>query len=142
MAIKRIKYVSRFAQPLGADDISSLAQSSSWNNLELDVTGVLMTSGGLFFQILEGPAESVDIVFSRIVADPRHTDLLILSSEDSAADRLFPDWSMKTLDLDAASHVRLLPLKALIKAVFDQQRLLDNMTWAIERSLQYEMSET
>ena len=46
---------------------------------------------------------------------------------------------IKYVNLDAASHVRLFPLKALIKAVFEQSRLIGNMTWAIERTIQYEM---
>ena len=70
--------------------------------------------------------------------DGRHTDLLLMSTEDDV-ERLFPDWSMQTINLDAASHVRLFPLKALIKAVFEQGRLMENMMWAIERTVQHEM---
>jgi hypothetical protein len=52
---------------------------------------------------------------------------------------MFPNWSMHTVNLDAASHVRLLPLKALMKAAVDQQRTLDSMVRSIERVLQQEM---
>jgi len=53
--------------------------------------------------------------------------------------RLFPDWSMKTVDLDAAAHVRLMPLKILMQAVYDQRQLVDKMIWAIERTLKHEL---
>ena len=137
--LKRIKYVSRFDQPLSEEAIRAIGEQSQANNERLGLTGVLMASGGLFYQVLEGPAEAVDEVYAKIVADGRHTDLLLLSSEDNVT-RTFPDWSMKTVNLDAAAHVRLFPLKALIKAVFEQSRLIENMTWAIERTIRHEMT--
>jgi hypothetical protein len=33
-----------------------------------------------------------------------------------------------------------LPLKTLIKTVFGQKKLIDNMIWSIERTAQYEMA--
>ena len=58
--LKRITYVSRFAKPFSESELEKLGESSARNNEELGVTGVLMTSGGIFFQILEGPEEAVD----------------------------------------------------------------------------------
>ena len=46
---------------------------------------------------------------------------------------------MKTVDLDAAAHVRLMPLKILMQAVYDQRQLVDKMIWAIERTLKHEL---
>lgn len=136
--VKRIRYVSRFESPLSESDVQAIGEQSRRNNERLDLTGVLMASGGLFYQVLEGPAEAVDEVYRKIVEDGRHTDLLLLSTE-TGVDRLFPTWSMQTINLDAASHVRLFPLKALIMAVFEQTRLAEQMMWAIERTVQHEM---
>jgi hypothetical protein len=47
---------------------------------------------------------------------------------------------MKTVNLDAAAHVRLLPLKVLMEAVFEQQQHIDKMMWAIDRGLRQEFS--
>ena len=136
--VKRIRYVSRFESPLSEADIAAIGEQSRSNNERLDLTGLLMASGGLFYQVLEGPAEAVDEVYNRIVEDGRHTDLLLLSTEHGV-ERQFPRWSMETINLDAASHVRLFPLKALIMAVFEQTRLAERMMWAIERTIQHEM---
>jgi hypothetical protein len=136
--IKRIKYISRFDKPHTEADIEAIGEQSHTNNERLDLTGILMASGGLFYQVLEGPAEAVDEVYARIANDSRHTDLLLLDSEDDV-ERLFPDWSMEIINLDAASNVRLFPLKALMKAVFEQTRLTENMMWSIERTIQHEM---
>jgi hypothetical protein len=135
---KRIRYVSRFESPLSEADIQAIGEQSRRNNERLDLTGVLMASGGLFYQVLEGPDEAVDEVYRKIVEDGRHTDLLLLSTE-TGVNRLFPSWSMQTINLDASSHVRLFPLKALIMAVFEQTRLAEQMMWAIERTIHHEM---
>jgi hypothetical protein len=136
--LKRIRYVSRFESPLSEADIKAIGEQAQRNNQRLDLTGLLMTSGGLFYQVLEGPGEAVDDVYRKIAEDGRHTDLLLLSTE-TGVERQFPDWSMETINLDAASHVRLFPLKALMIAVFEQARITENMMWAIERTIQHEM---
>jgi hypothetical protein len=136
--VKRIKYVSRFEKPHSQADIEAIGEQSRANNQALDLTGMLIASGGLFYQVLEGPAEAVDEVYARIARDGRHTDLLLLSSEHEV-ERLYPTWSMEVINLDAEANVRLFPLKALIKAVFEQTRLAENMMWAIERTMQHEV---
>ena len=138
--MKRIKYVSRFAMPFRESELEELGAKAAEKNKGLDITGVLITSGGLFYQVLEGPAEAVDEIFGHIKSDKRHTDLLVLEIEEDVSQRLFPGWSMKTVNLDAASHVRLLPLKVLMEAVFDQQQHIEKMMWAIERGLRQEFS--
>jgi hypothetical protein len=138
--MKRIKYVSRFATPFRESELEELGRKSAEKNESLGVTGVLLTSGGLFYQVLEGPEDAVDDLFRAIRADKRHTDLLVLGVEEDVTQRLFPIWSMKTVNLDAAAHVRLLPLKILMEAVFDQQQLIDKMMWSIERGLRQEFS--
>jgi hypothetical protein len=140
--MKRITYVSRYSQPLSESDLDTLAELAAAKNRQLDVTGVLMASGGLFYQVLEGPAEAVDGIYAAIEGDDRHTDVLVLGIEDGVPTRQFPDWSMKTVNLDAASHVRLLPLKVLMQAVYDQRLILDKMTWAIERTLKHELGSS
>ncbi len=140
--MKRMTYISRFSKAMDGKQLRELGDLAADKNKRLGVTGVLMASGGIFYQVLEGPEEHVDELYATIERDDRHADLLLLSSDDGVTERLFPDWSMRLVNLDAASHIRLLPLKALIKAVFDQQMLVRNMMWAIERTVHYEMKTT
>lgn len=140
--LKRITYVSRFAKPFSESELKQLGELSARNNQELGITGVLMTSGGVFFQILEGPAEAVDQVYAAIAADSRHTHIVVLELEHDVETRNYPGWSMKTIDLDAASHVRLLPLKVMMETVFEQQLLIDKMLWAIDRALKHELRDS
>ena len=137
--MKRITYVSRFTKPFTESELHELGEISAKNNQSAGVTGVLMTSGGIFFQTLEGPVEAVDQIYDSIAADSRHTDLVILGLEIDVTERNYPDWSMKTVNLDAVSHVRLLPLKVMMETVYEQQLLIDKMLWAIDRTLKHEM---
>ena len=139
--MKRITYISRFAKPFSPAELETLGREAEANNRELDITGVLLTSGGIFFQILEGPDDAVDKVYGAIAADTRHTNLVVLELEHDIAGRSYPDWSMKMVDLDAAAHVRLLPLKTLMEVVFEQQLLIDKMLWAIDRTLKHELRD-
>lgn len=138
--LKRIKYVSRMAQSLGKAEIEGITEQAARNNAAHDVTGVLMTSGGLFFQILEGPIDAVDEIYDAIVADERHTDVLLLGSEIGLTGRLFPDWSMGKVDLDGDASLRLEPLRVMLGAVVDQRRILDTMVDTLQRAVWYEMS--
>jgi hypothetical protein len=140
--MKRIKYASRYSKPLDEQQLEDLGQQAAAKNAGLEVTGVLMASGGLFYQVIEGPAEAVDGIFAAIAGDERHTDVLVLDVEDGVTSRLFPDWSMKTVDLDAASHLRLMPLKFMMQAVYEQRQLVDKMIWAIERTLKHALGSS
>jgi hypothetical protein len=48
---------------------------------------------GRFIQVLEGDRTEVDGVYSRILKDNRHQDLIVLQ-EDFTASRHFENWAM------------------------------------------------
>ena len=62
-------------------------------NDDLELTGMLLYSGGSVIQTLEGPEASVESVFASIRTDPRHTEVVVLLRERIEA-RSFPAWSM------------------------------------------------
>ena len=118
--MKRIKYISRFAAPMTARDIERIAAQSAANNRKFGITGLLIASGGVFFQVIEGPDAAVDEIYSRILRDKRHQDVLTLRVEEGNLPRLFPDWEMRKIDLDTATEMRLEPMKAIIQAIIRQ----------------------
>lgn len=89
----RIVYTSVQAVPFGPEDLESLLARASVLNESVGVTGILLVSQREFLQCIEGPAEAVRQVYRRIQADPRHTDLQILSSGPIRR-RQFDRWSM------------------------------------------------
>jgi hypothetical protein len=140
--MKRIKYISRFATPMTARDIERIAAQSAANNKKAGVTGLLMATGGVFFQVIEGPDEAVSELYSRILRDPRHQDVLTLRVEEGDLRRLFPNWEMKKVDLDSATDLRLEPMKAVIQAVMRQGEIISLLTSTLERAVWQEFTIT
>ena len=91
--LKHVIYVSR---PTHFDHmvLDNILITSRSNNLEIGVTGNLICHSDLFLQMLEGPAEAVERLYEKILADDRHTDIVKLRDEKSEL-KLFPSWAMR-----------------------------------------------
>ena len=98
-----------------------------------------MTPVGFYAMPGVGSARKVSVQGDYLYVAGGLEGLLVLDIEEGVTSRLFPGWSMKTVDLDAAAHVRLLPLKIMMQAVYEQRLLVDKMIWGIERTLQHEL---
>lgn len=133
--MKRIKYISRFAEELTDEDIDTLVDQAEQNNAKHKITGILVTAGHLFFQIIEGPSEAVDKLFHNITNDRRHTDVLILAAEDNVPHRIFPDWSMKKMSLDNQSQTGREPLRVLLETAMVLRKNADSLIKTIERAI-------
>jgi hypothetical protein len=132
--LKRIHYISSFVQEMTDDEIEELASQAAKNNAENDITGVLMAKGGLFFQIIEGPEEKIDGLFTNILKDPRHKKIITLGIQVGDLKRLFPNWHMKEINLDTTTSERLQPVRAIIDAVQAQATIIENLTEALAAS--------
>jgi hypothetical protein len=74
-------------------EITQILQTSRRKNKEQNVTGALLFDSGYFAQTLEGPRLAIEQIFERIQRDPRHGDVIVLSSQTDGR-RDFPEWSM------------------------------------------------
>lgn len=138
--LKRIKYVSRFARSLEVGDVEKLAAKAAKKNEQLGLTGMLVTTGRLFLQVLEGPSEQVNRMYELILQDKRHTDVLLLSAQDNVPERLFPDWHMPIINLEKKDDLRLEPLRAMLEAIVEQRELADRLTSTLERAMWRELT--
>ncbi len=133
MQLKRIKYVSRQKVPMTRDEIDDIVRVSARNNPRRDVTGAMMASGSIFFQILEGPEASVDALVDVIRNDPRHVDFVCLGVQEACSTRLFPEWAMTRLILEA--HPRGVEIEERLASVVasndvDATEELARLLWA------------
>ena len=80
------------------DLVNSILASSSRNNPENDITGVLVATETHFLQILEGEFEALNATFERIARDTRH-DTVQLISFTEIEERQFADWAMHGIGL-------------------------------------------
>lgn len=121
--LQRLIYRSRQSPLATADlefEVCNIVRSSIRNNRQANLSGLLVTLQGYFIQALEGLPEQLEDTYRRIVADPRHIDLEIISSEP-APTRLFRDWEMCARALSPSDAVIVDSLDS--REQFDPRRL-------------------
>ena len=126
--MKRLTYISKFSRSLTEQDIENIGLVSAHNNRPNNITGVLLCLAGIFFQILEGDEDKIDEVYEKILKDDRHIEILCLKLEADIEERLFPDWSMKTINLDDNNDLLIRPIKNLLQNVTESHRILEKYT--------------
>lgn len=100
--LRQICYLSTAREELGDAALCELLFAAERHNEAARVSGLLAYGGGIFFQVLEGPRDSVGATLHRIRRDPRHHGLMVLQDEAIAA-RDFEDWRMAFRPLDQAT---------------------------------------
>ena len=91
--LKRVVYVSKKTDASDTT-LKDIIASSQKNNPEEGVTGCLLSGSDSFLQLLEGPADFIDTLYSKISKDNRHENVMTLC-EEKIDERLFLSWSMK-----------------------------------------------
>ena len=94
----RLMYASRATEPVTQEMLVAILRKSTANNPGCGVTGVLCFSGDVFLQVLEGGRSKVSALYNRIVGDPRHKDVELLSYEE-IDERCFAGWAMGQANL-------------------------------------------
>jgi hypothetical protein len=103
----RLMYASRATGEISSDDLSAILRKSKANNPEQGITGVLCYSEGVFLQVLEGGRAAISALYNKIINDPRHRDVMLLSFEE-IAERGFASWSMGQVNLQRVNPALLL----------------------------------
>jgi hypothetical protein len=75
----KLVYVSRAVAAMDDDGLIDLLEAARSRNQVERVTGVLIYARESFMQHLEGEDDAVDAIYASIVADPRHTDIRLLT---------------------------------------------------------------
>jgi hypothetical protein len=96
--LRSLIYKSRCKDVANWDLVNSILASSTRNNPENDITGVLVTTETHFLQVMEGEFEALNATFERIARDKRH-DTLQLISFTEIEERQFADWAMHGIGL-------------------------------------------
>ena len=89
----RMIYASRISPNFGPADVHDILNTSRRNNPPLGLTGLLVFADGFFLQALEGARSRVNLLYARILRDPRHSESAVLSYK-GIDKRAFGDWSM------------------------------------------------
>jgi hypothetical protein len=98
MELYRLIYVSYATMGVKWEDLKDILAKSEQNNAELDITGLLVVSGNTFLQVLEGPQRALNVLYSKILVDPRHENPVLLGYTP-IHDRHFSEWAMKGVNV-------------------------------------------
>ncbi len=98
--------------------------SARRNNGENEVTGVLVTGGKVFLQILEGPTQPVLNTYLKISQDKRHSEVEILRVT-RIGERLFEAWSMAFVEATPLEFQQILLFKAQYLALGEPKEFTD-----------------
>ena len=89
----QLLYISTARDRPGAEQLCDILAVSRRNNRRDSLTGLLVSGGRRFLQVLEGERNAVEAAFARIKADPRHFAVVVLGRKE-IAERAFPHWEM------------------------------------------------
>lgn len=89
----RIVFTSRASRNFTREEIKELCEAAAVRNRINGITGLFMFDGSRFLQALEGDEASVVALMKRIATNPKHFDLIIVSSA-KIDQREFSTWSM------------------------------------------------
>jgi hypothetical protein len=110
----RLMYASRATASFEAEGMGPILRQARANNAREGLTGALClcNTGHLFIQVLEGGRNAVSRRYSRIAADPRHTDVTLLQYEE-IAERRFSGWAMGQVNMSRLNPALLLKYSEL-----------------------------
>jgi Sensors of blue-light using FAD len=128
----RLVYASRAVDDVSQEQLLNILSQSKVNNPESGITGVLCSSGSIFLQCLEGGRMQVNALYNQIAADPRHSDVVILSYEE-ISERNFSNWSMGVVNLEQVNPSLL--LKYSETATLDPYRVSGSASMALLHEL-------
>jgi hypothetical protein len=89
----QLAYISTGRSEITPDVLREILNASRTNNERVGVTGLLVSGGNRFLQVLEGPIKAVNDTYNRIEQDKRHFATVVLTSRSISA-RAFGEWSM------------------------------------------------
>lgn len=98
-----IVYVSTVTQEMESNEIKDILNNSKeWNNKN-GITGLLLFSGGNFFQIIEGEKDMISELFQEIKSDKRHHNIIQIFGKEihkEAYDGYDSDYVSEDSDID------------------------------------------
>ena len=93
-------YCSRASPGVDDAEVARIIATSHRNNPARGITGLLVFGGGIFFQWLEGPRDTVTELMAILKTDTRHESVVALTETEEVRERLFPNWDMELVTTD------------------------------------------
>lgn len=112
---RRIVYASTATARTDDDTQIDILRQSRANNGLNGISGILLSDGRRFLQVLEGTPEAIAHVFAQISADPRHAEVRMLLDELDSR-RIFSGWTMASMSDDRQTEAIRERLQVLLRS--------------------------
>lgn len=89
----RLTYVSRSTSKIDGAGFKQILEHAQRQNSRRGITGMLCFNSDLFLQTIEGSRPVINALYSRLVADPRHSDVQLVELVEIPR-RNWGQWSM------------------------------------------------
>jgi uncharacterized membrane protein (DUF373 family) len=89
----QLTYLSTPTRTMSNDDLMDILEKARLNNAGLGISGMLLYTGEVFVQVLEGEENVVDDLVKLIKIDPRHKDFRIIERKKIDS-REYAEWTM------------------------------------------------
>jgi len=99
--LTQLIYSSDAVANIDSSALKGILEKARLNNARHSITGMLLHTGGSFFQVLEGDESALTELFASISSDPRHTNVTRIIHEP-IAQRAFGEWTMAFSEIDPA----------------------------------------
>jgi len=137
--LKSFVYVSSAVRLMTPPELLNLLRQARENNARDQITGMLLYKDGNFMQAFEGEEEKVTHLHGKILADPRHKDIITLLKEP-LEERRFGDWSMAFQNVDLLSEDERDAVSPFLNQPFDKNYFGDNPNNALKLLLSFRKS--
>ncbi len=122
-------YRSRLCDTVPFRDVETMVAAANVRNEHESITGILLFNGLHFFQLLEGPENTVKMIYQQICKDVRHYNVVELMC-DYAPARRFGKAGMELFDLRKHGQ------DDVLQAVLDKGTSRYQLTYS-DRALQF-----
>lgn len=89
----RLLYASTAQEGVDLNEFKRILAQAQSNNDQRDLTGMLAFNSKLFLQVLEGARDQVNELYAKLLRDPRHHTVTVLSFKE-IEERHWASWSM------------------------------------------------
>jgi hypothetical protein len=93
----RLLYISDISAAGSGEQLENILRTAQKNNAANGLTGVLISGGNVFMQVLEGPEQAVLRTYVNILDDRRHGNCRLIYISPVSG-RLFSNWSMGSIE--------------------------------------------
>lgn len=92
--LNQFAYISHQTQDFSEENLRKLLILARKKNKEMKLTGLLLFDKPYFFQVLEGPADAIELMRKTLELDKRHKNMDVIYFNNNLFEREFSRWNM------------------------------------------------